>query len=592
MSKKRGRVKKIILRGKPVDISKIIKPKKTVTVHKVGEASGQCKELMKMGLSYQESVRMIISSPSEFKGSKHPQTSAPKKLEPGNNKKHGIDISQYKMSIYTFGVNIFDGITFVKDDALAEGYFFVSDLSALEFLNDSTFNGEDKIAAIQKQKNTKFMPIKNEVSFIDSTARRALKDRPLLCEKIKDAIKQNGATTDKEKESVLRRIFNKESRLKFDEVQEFLKFLYNTNNLSGAQYVVEDELNQIFSFDGVKMQGTMEKATLISYPKERAADVYIIPTFVEKIATGAFVDADRLESIKIGNRVRVIEKEAFVDNTSLVSITIPEGVKEVQDGAFTRCTNLRIAIIKSKEKMISSKMFIDCPSLETLVTNNETLRNNIEGVKVSSKSSIKLVMHKKDKVVEYPYLKHDSRIIVMGNIYNCIKHNHNIKSLWVNVPMKDKNGPKDAPICVFYCTMCRRYFILPDIYEYYLMRYDFKSSKLFVPLIYSGWYNGPKLNAVSDSSWDMKERSILRDLGYTVSATVGLTSKERMDILRYAIEHGIVTKHEVEQYLEFFMKFQGAKDGSEEAYLKWNEDLVNVHKKQFRKIKYWDMKMD
>ncbi len=592
MSKKKKR-KTPKLKGKPVIIKKELPPPKTIRVYKVGEAS-EFKKPMDMGLSYTDCLRRSYKASSPKTGSNNENEistkagiSSSKTVSPTNSI---MDISKYKMHIYISGLNTLEGISIVKNDNLAEGYFFVSDLSALSFLTSHTYNNGDKIATIKSQVNKKFVTVKSEVSFVNDRANAAMKNRSHLCQKIKDAIKQKGVVRDEEKVSIIKRMFKYESRLDFSDINVFLDYLYKTDSdsIKVAQYIVEDDENQIFSYEGVRMQGTREKAKLISYPQERADDLYDIPPFVDEIVSGAFTSTNNLESIKIGEGVRIIGKEAFVDNTSLVSITVPKNVAKVQEGAFTRCTNLRIAIIRSKKDGLSPMMFVDCPLLETLVTNNESLRNCIGKIGESSKSSVKLVMHKRDKVIDYPYLKHDSRIIVMGNIYNCIKQKHRIESVWVNVQIKDRNGFKDTPICVFYCRSCRRYFVLPDIYEYYLMRYDFKSSKLFVPLLYSGWYDGPKLKTVSGNSWDMKERSILREMGYNVNATEGLSQNERLDILRYGINHGIVTKHEVEQYLEFFIKFQGAKFGCEEAYVKWKSDLIAIHKMNVKKTKYWD----
>lgn len=498
-----------------------------------------------------------------------------------------------------------EGVIIALPDKLHEGFFFVSDKSALCFISTCAKD----ISAIQNEilATRKKLKIANNgdctVQYVTGKMEYpSVAQRRMLCHYISDAIKQN--VEDIPTEALIKHLFRKEKRVSSSEVSVFVsKGLYLPENASlvpvykeendvprvieaSSEPIEEIPMENCFYDGGVLMEGTRESAKLVHFPSNKSMKEYFVPEYVTAICTGAFANTNRLEAVKLGDNVKTIEKEAFVNNTSLASITIPKNVEVVEDGAFTRCHNLLIAFVSSKSPGVSCRLFVDCPRLESLATLNERLRNSMDIIRESSNSKVELRVHKTDKVAEYPFLSHNDKIVVMGNIYNCLTQRHKINTMWVNVPIKENGKYKAAPICVFMCKKCKRKFILPDVYEYYLMRYDFVNTKIFVPIQYSNWYTGYQMGLTDISG--LQPKGVLKEIGYSVSESEGLSSTSRINILKSVIEFGILTKAEVEQYLEFFINYIGAQDRMISACLKWQSDLNAIHNMHFNKVKYSD----
>lgn len=82
----------------------------------------------------------------------------------------------------------------------------------------------------------------------------------------------------------------------------------------------------------------------------------------------------------------------------------------------------------------------------------------------------------------------------------------------------------------------------------------------------------------NDGFADFPETTILRDIGYTVSQSAGLTAKDRQCILEYVINSKKMTKNEVLTFLKRRMNYNGLKSGNELAFQKWKEDYNFVYK--------------
>ena len=492
-----------------------------------------------------------------------------------------------------------EGIIIASKDRLFEGFFFLGKVCALNFLSTQCDNSFSYKKDIKQLKVETYADKK--VDFISGdTERPSVAQRRKLCWYIAEAIKQNPEDSGVSDEQLVTQLFKNEYRLKTDELAKFVDDkLYIPENegqvppcnppeegdSNGATSDSSSATNQFYDHD-VLMEGTRECAKLVKFPRNKAMSEYVVPQYVDTICTGAFNKTKKLEAVRIGSGVKHIEKEAFADNSSLACITIPKNVEVVEDGAFSRCHNLLAAVVLSRSSEISPKMFTDCHRLGSITTANESLRKSLKAIRESSKSKVELKTHTNGQAFDYPYLDHNDKIIVMGNIYNCLTHVHSIKALWVNVPIRENGKDKSAPICVFRCNNCKKKFILPDIYEYYLMRYDFANTKLFVPIEYSPWYTGLRMSHIENEVWGLEPQSILKELGYNVNSSIELSSATRVNILKSGIEHGIVTKEEVEQYLEFFIRYLGARAGMETAVSKWKSDLATIHNMRFENIRY------
>ena len=72
------------------------------------------------------------------------------------------------------------------------------------------------------------------------------------------------------------------------------------------------------------------------------------------------------------------------------------------------------------------------------------------------------------------------------------------------------------------------------------------------------------------------ESSKYRNMGYTVSQTVGLTAATRQKILKHIIDTGNASKYEVLTFLKQRMNINGMKPGNEIAFRKWKEDYEYI----------------
>ena len=77
-------------------------------------------------------------------------------------------------------------------------------------------------------------------------------------------------------------------------------------------------------------------------------------------------------------------------------------------------------------------------------------------------------------------------------------------------------------------------------------------------------------------SYQWAEKSPLMLAGYSVSATKGYSDEKRRKILSVIIENGIVEKHEVIKYINFFISTKKNQLRYKEAISKWNKDLEFV----------------
>lgn len=576
---------------------------RTVSVNhtKPQNRDGKVRGLMKEGMSQRDAEAYIARHSTGKKGktdnsARKPRikivTTEPKKeAKPEQNR---LDLAGYTVRCLVNDSGMMEGVIIAPAHRLSEGYFFVSDCSALTFLENKVENHNSFITKIIEER--KKLGIRNNgrntVDFVTSKEDTpSVTERSLLCEEVRRAL--TSSTDVISEELFLRIIFAYEKRLDYSSVREFIDRKLHAGDTSLPSHddkelqPEEKSTDSTFILNGVKMKKEADGSTvLLRYPDNKSVEEYEIPSCVDTIESGAFRNIGRLQSVKIGSGVTLIRKEAFSDIASLVTITIPENVKEIEEGAFTRCRNLRFVIIRSHDVKLSSGLFFECRNIETVVTTNACLRNAISTLRSSSGSDkLKIVLHRKGQRADYPYLKHGLKITVMGNIWSCLTKCHQIKPLWVNVPVRENGIMKDAPICVYHCIKCNRNFILPDIYEYYLLRYNFVNTKLFIPLQYDKWYKGRQLDSVRKEAWGFRDKSILMEVGYTVASNPGYSQTTRLDIIRNGIEHGIVTKAEVVQHLQHLIDFNGSKTGNEDAAEKWREDLRTVNQTVYKKPK-------
>lgn len=118
-------------------------------------------------------------------------------------------------------------------------------------------------------------------------------------------------------------------------------------------------------------------------------------------------------------------------------------------------------------------------------------------------------------------------------------------------------------INVNYCADCDIYFLDHHQYSYYRELYGVILGN-FVMLEQS----------VNGYGYDnMASESILRICGYTVNQNDNLSVTERRCILKYLIDKGIISKHRVIEYLQFFINNSRYRANMWTARARWESDL-------------------
>lgn len=105
---------------------------------------------------------------------------------------------------------------------------------------------------------------------------------------------------------------------------------------------------------------------LISYPKAKEGDTYVIPQGIKIIGKFAFSYCTSLTSIFLPNSVTSIENDAFAQCSSLTSISILDSVTSIGDEAFVKCSSLADVTIPDSVTSIGVGAFADCSALTSL----------------------------------------------------------------------------------------------------------------------------------------------------------------------------------------------------------------------------------
>lgn len=112
-----------------------------------------------------------------------------------------------------------------------------------------------------------------------------------------------------------------------------------------------------------------------------------------------------------------------------------------------------------------------------------------------------------------------------------------------------------------YCHTCQQFLMKYTDYENYLARFKLFPSKV-------SWYDRPY-------GWDCFERaekSPLSLLGYSVNCTDDVSDVTRQGKLAFIMDHGLLEKRKILDYLEQFIQINGKVAHNANACLKWQKD--------------------
>lgn len=169
---------------------------------------------------------------------------------------------------------------------------------------------------------------------------------------------------------------------------------------------------------------------------------------------------------------------------------------------------------------------------------------------------------------EFQYEKH-TLYVYQGTI-KCTRNHHRTVCVTANIPTASNII---AVLNVNLCQECHRFFISYDEYARYLERYKSLLTRI---VLVNG--NGSEL-----FSGNFAEASPLKLCGYSVSQSKGFSQQERENLLAEVIHNGIMSKPDVIQYLNWFIKMNGHKTGNSIAKEKWESDLAFVRSLDIKK---------
>ena len=205
-----------------------------------------------------------------------------------------------------------------------------------------------------------------------------------------------------------------------------------------ARIFVAPDHNVFAQIDGILFNKAERK--LISYPKGKTGESYIIPYGVKSIGDSAFSHCTNLTSITLPEGLESIGKYAFYFCTNLTSITLPEGLKSIGDSAFGLCSlgsitlpeglksigdnafnscNFNIVTLPDSLETMGSNPFIDCIRLEEIwVEPNHPVFAQIDDV-LFNKAEKKLISYPKRKKGKSYSIPTGIKSIGNGAFENC-----------------------------------------------------------------------------------------------------------------------------------------------------------------------------
>lgn len=142
----------------------------------------------------------------------------------------------------------------------------------------------------------------------------------------------------------------------------------------------------------------------------------------------------------------------------------------------------------------------------------------------------------------------------------------NYESVTAMVPCANVSFP--VPITVYYEKSTQLYFINEEIYSRARREYGLPYLKLHTAS-FDECASGKSFSA-------LKMQSELRLLGYSVSASDGLTISARRDLLKEAMDSGILTKSEIMNHLEWLIHSRSKMSNMDNAIAEWKADLLFV----------------
>ena len=135
-----------------------------------------------------------------------------------------------------------------------------------------------------------------------------------------------------------------------------------------------DGLCYDYNSDGTSVSVVLQKDGDDNYSNLKSSHV-IIPDNVQyngriynvtSVKRAAFHSCLNLESLTIGNSVKVIERDAFIGCKGLTTVTFGNSIEIIGEGAFAYCDNLKSVVVPDNVKEIGINAFVYNINLSSL----------------------------------------------------------------------------------------------------------------------------------------------------------------------------------------------------------------------------------
>ena len=257
----------------------------------------------------------------------------------------------------------------------------------------------------------------------------------------------------------------------------------------------------------------------------------------------------------------------------------PNGEKKQHHGAVNGCKNCKAIYANSYALEHMNKTHWG----HTIHTVNPSDYSNavemMEATKITKhqESKIDLPLPFEDKINGAENISRERKIVqVYANKCHCQKCENKYKRVTTvnRTAVVDTLDGSTANINVMFCKGCGQYFVSIVTLEQYKTIYggilmECKVSHDFSPNQYSWFYFAPD--------------SVLSRCGYTVKESV--SRDYRHAILRYILETGKATKHEIIEKINSFISFRDNQPKYEGACQRWREDIKFVSEYKIHKQK-------
>lgn len=282
--------------------------------------------------------------------------------------------------------------------------------------------------------------------------------------------------------------------------------------------------------------------------------------------------------------------ESFMNDTVTVRDRIDGCIRgsginlcKIGEPAVSKCPKCNKDISNDYEKDILTINLIDgntreisgsfCNNCGIVVISDDRLRSlerfcNADYIRSVTTKSRRMISEETVRMVQKKFRPETTTLYVHKGKIKCLAENHNVISVTLRIPSYAES--KSAVINANYCMDCDRFFISSDEYDYYRSIYPI----MLIRFEYVSDYD-PSFTA------SLADKSPLMLAGYSVRANLNYSAFKRQSILRNVIELGILSKHEVINYINYFISMNGKARGMENAVKKWEEDLEYVRQHKF-----------